>query len=65
MDALDKEHQGIIAAAGEMFKVDPTVTRAGEAGRRKKIAAIGRARTMAQGRARAALESFLDRLANF
>jgi len=63
--ATDTERAATVAGAAEMMKHDPAAARASEAGRRKKLAALSRRRTLNYSAAQEQLEAFLTRLANF
>ena len=65
VQAADEDRKAVLERAADAFKADPNAAKAGEAARRKKLAAIAKARDAAYGEAKERLEAFLTRLAAF
>jgi type II restriction/modification system DNA methylase subunit YeeA len=65
MAKADADRRAVLEAASEAMKQDSASARAGEAGRRKSLAAIAKAKDTAYGAARDRLEAFLARLGAF
>jgi type II restriction/modification system DNA methylase subunit YeeA len=65
MAKADTDRKAVLEAASEAMKQDSASARAGEAGRRKSLAAIAKAKDSAYGAARERLEAFLARLGAF
>ena len=61
----DARRRAVMDAAGEAMKADPHAAKAGEAARRKSLAAIAKDRDLATAAARDELEAFLTRLAAY
>ena len=63
--AAEEERRAVMERAADAMRADPASARAGEAARRRTLTTIARRRDAAHGRARAALEAFLERLSAF
>ena len=63
--AADDERRVVMERAADAMRADPAAARAGEAARRRTLTNIARRRDATQGRARAALDAFLERLSAF
>jgi type II restriction/modification system DNA methylase subunit YeeA len=64
-DAAEAERKAVLDKAADAMKADPVAAKAGEAGRRKAMAAAEKKRSAAVGRANDILEAFLSRLAAY
>ena len=61
----DDERRGVMERAADAMRADPAAAKAGEAARRRTLTTIARRRDAAHGRAKAALDAFLERLSAF
>jgi type II restriction/modification system DNA methylase subunit YeeA len=65
MRQADDDRSAVLEAGTEALRLDPATARAGDAERRKSLAAVAKARDAAYGAAKDRLEAFLARLAAF
>ena len=63
--AAEDERRAVMERAADAMRADPAAAKAGEAARRRTLTTIARRRDAAHGRARAALDAFLERLSAF
>lgn len=65
VEATNVERKAIQDEAAAQMRIDPAATKAGEAGRRKKLTTIAKRRTVAEREAHAGVEAWLARLTGF
>ncbi len=63
--AAEDERRVVLERAADAMRADPAAAKAGEAARRRTLTTIARRRDAAHGRAKAALDAFLERLSAF